>query len=425
MGSTDPESVRQRGTTITMDPIAVITGGAGGMGLATAKLLGRNHRIVIADLDRERLDDAVAELHGLGVDASSTVCDITDPASVDALLDRAEAGGHVRAVIHTAGVSPQMGDAEFDLPRQRRGHRQHHPVLSAPRRRGRRARECRLHRWSHEPWPAPAQARVPARPLSDLAACERKLVASTKVMPEGVRPGLAYTTSKAFVLWYCRRMAQAFGAQGARILSVSPGTFDTAMGRLEEKSGSGDLVGYSALKRSGDPDEIASVLAFAASEAPACSTGTDILVDGGTKAGLGLRGIIALALMMLTGLGNTRRKCLKGQPCDAIDLHRNAGSSGRERRKRSRESSTARLSTSVSAGSAGRSAWSGPGTSADGSFPRSARARLALAPVGVQGAGEVPPFDSFMTLTNGQSSRHSSGDSMGTRLPNVGWPHRQ
>ncbi|MDN5600313.1 MAG: SDR family oxidoreductase [Brachybacterium sp.] len=277
-----------------MDPIAVITGGAGGMGLATAKLLGRNHRIVIADLDRERLDDAVAELHGLGVDASSTVCDITDPASVDALLDRAEAGGHVRAVIHTAGVSPQMGDAEFIFRVNVAGTV--NITRSYLRRAGAGDVLVNVASIAGHMSPGLLQPRRAFRlALSDLAACERKLVASTKVMPEGARPGLAYTTSKAFVLWYCRRMAQAFGAQGARILSVSPGTFDTAMGRLEEKSGSGDLVGYSALKRSGDPDEIASVLAFAASEAPGYLTGTDILVDGGTKAGLGLRGIIALA----------------------------------------------------------------------------------------------------------------------------------
>lgn len=76
-------------------------------------------------------------------------------------------------------------------------------------------------------------------------------------------------------------MAGAFGAKGARILSVSPGSFDTAMGRLEEKSGSVDLVDHAALQRYGRLEEIAEVLAFCASERPGYLTGTDILCDGG------------------------------------------------------------------------------------------------------------------------------------------------
>ena len=80
------------------------------MGLATARILGRDHRIVLADLDQSRIDSAVGELGALGMDATGVVCDITDRASVDQLFDAAEDGGHhVRAVVHTAGISPQMG----------------------------------------------------------------------------------------------------------------------------------------------------------------------------------------------------------------------------------------------------------------------------------------------------------------------------
>jgi NAD(P)-dependent dehydrogenase (short-subunit alcohol dehydrogenase family) len=106
---------------------------------------------------------------------------------------------------------------------------------------------------------------------------------------------LAYGISKHFVIWYSRTMAGAFGANGARILSVSPGSFDTAMGRLEAQSGSGRLVDHAALRRYGTPEEIAEVLAFCASERPGYLTGTDILCDGGAKAGLGPKGGLAMA----------------------------------------------------------------------------------------------------------------------------------
>ena len=91
----------------------------------------------------------------------------------------------------------------------------------------------------------------------------------------------------AFVIWYSRQMAARFGAKGARIRSVSPGSFDTAMGRLEKKSGAERLVAYAALKRFGTPEEIAELLAFCASSKPGCLTGVDILCDGGTQADSG------------------------------------------------------------------------------------------------------------------------------------------
>ncbi len=97
----------------TAHPAALITGGTGGMGLATARLMGHDHRIVLADLDRTRLDDAARELAEAGVEAIGVVCDITDKASVEQLFQRAESeGSHVRAVVHAAGVSPHMGTAE-------------------------------------------------------------------------------------------------------------------------------------------------------------------------------------------------------------------------------------------------------------------------------------------------------------------------
>ncbi|MEV6713689.1 SDR family NAD(P)-dependent oxidoreductase [Lentzea sp. NPDC051208] len=69
---------------------AVITGGTGGMGLATARLMGHDHRIVLADLDRTHLDDAVRELAVAGVEAVGVLCDITGKASVEQLFQHAE-----------------------------------------------------------------------------------------------------------------------------------------------------------------------------------------------------------------------------------------------------------------------------------------------------------------------------------------------
>jgi NAD(P)-dependent dehydrogenase (short-subunit alcohol dehydrogenase family) len=130
--------------------------------------------------------------------------------------------------------------------------------------------------------------------LTDPGAFTAKLTRTASLGPASMRSGSAYSLSKNFVIWYTAKMAAAFGAKGARIVSVSPGSFDTAMGRLEEDSGAGKLTGYAALQRFGKPDEIAELLAFCASDKPGYLTGMDILCDGGTKAGLSLKGMIAM-----------------------------------------------------------------------------------------------------------------------------------
>jgi NAD(P)-dependent dehydrogenase (short-subunit alcohol dehydrogenase family) len=66
-------------------------------------------------------------------------------------------------------------------------------------------------------------------------------------------------------------------------LSVSPGSFDTEMGRLE--SSQADFLGKGALGRFGRPEEIAELLAFCASERASYLTGVDVLCDGGLTAG--------------------------------------------------------------------------------------------------------------------------------------------
>jgi NAD(P)-dependent dehydrogenase (short-subunit alcohol dehydrogenase family) len=114
---------------------------------------------------------------------------------------------------------------------------------------------------------------------------EKAIVSRARLVGKKLHSGLSYAISKAFVIWYSRSQAIAFAERGARIVSVSPGSFDTAMGKLEKDHGAADLLKVAAIKRFGKPEEIAAVLAFCASEAPGYLTGTDILVDGGTRAG--------------------------------------------------------------------------------------------------------------------------------------------
>lgn len=268
-----------------MGATAVITGGTGGMGVATARILGRDHRIVVADLDQERIDKTVGELTEAGIEAIGIVCDITDRASVDRLLEGASEGGHhVRTVVHTAGISPQMGTAARVA--NVNGTGTVNVTRSYLSRAG--AGDVLVNVASTAGHSLP-KALIPFRAFrlaeTDPAKFEKVIVRRARIAGPKLHSGIAYGLSKAFVLWYTRSLAVAFGVKGARIVSVSPGSFSTPMGALEADHGASEFLKVSAIKRFGEPAEIAAVLAFCASEAPGYLTGVDILVDGGTRAG--------------------------------------------------------------------------------------------------------------------------------------------
>lgn len=270
-----------------MQSVSLITGGAGGMGLATARLLGRDHHVVLCDLSQPRLDRALEELRGLGISCSATVLDITNATAVDAALDAAAGLGRLASVIHTAGISPQMGDPRAILTVNALGTVN---VTNASHRlAGEGFALVNVASMAAHMFPA---ALLPRRayPLAftDTAAFLRRTSFMSRLMPKPLyKNGVAYGISKHFVIWLSRSSAGRFGEKGARILSVSPGSFDTEMGRLEEKSGSAEMLRTAALKRFGRPQEIAEVLAFCASDKASYLTGTDILCDGGVIAGRG------------------------------------------------------------------------------------------------------------------------------------------
>ncbi len=88
------------------DKVAFITGGAGGIGLAIARSLGRRGaRVMLADIVETQLDSAVADLRNSGIEAAPVVCDVADAASVREASERTlERFGAVHILINNAGV---------------------------------------------------------------------------------------------------------------------------------------------------------------------------------------------------------------------------------------------------------------------------------------------------------------------------------
>lgn len=264
--------------------VSIVTGGGGGMGLAAAKMLGREHHVIISDINQRRLDAAGGELFELGVNFDSLICDVTNFSSVEALFNLARLRGQIVSVVHTAGVSPQMAKADMIMKVNAVGTVHITEAAYANAKNG----FALVNVASMAAYMLP-DLLIPRRAyhhaFSDLDVFQRKMLFLCRCMPtELYRNGLSYSLSKHFVIWYSKKNAARFGQKNARIVSVSPGSFDTDMGRLEVKSGSAEMIKKAALKRFGRIDEIAELLVFCASSKSSYLTGTDILCDGGVIA---------------------------------------------------------------------------------------------------------------------------------------------
>jgi NAD(P)-dependent dehydrogenase (short-subunit alcohol dehydrogenase family) len=275
-----------------MNSIAVITGGAGGMGVATARIVGLDHELVLCDVRQDRLDAAAGTLKELGLTATIVNADVTDRAAVGRLFDTAASLGTVAAVIHTAGVSPSMGAADYVMKTNALGTLNVNEVFFETAGEG----SAIVNVASMAAHLLPDEL-IPTRqfPLAhtDVDAFMTDMLAACDIAPADARSGIAYAISKSFVRWYSSSQAERFNGRGLRIVSISPGSVDTEMGRLEEQAGAGAMVADAAVPRWGKADEMAELLAFCVSPRAAYLTGTDILNDGGVVASMKERARVA------------------------------------------------------------------------------------------------------------------------------------
>lgn len=260
--------------------VVVITGGGGGVGLAAAKLVADGHAVLLVDKSRHRLDRAQADLRDRGLEAETLVCDITSTDDVAAVAQRAVDLGPLSMLLHAAGLSPSMADARTILRVNALGTQM---ILTA-----------------FKPHLVPGSVTVLIASMAghrarafdfdhllDGPLDEEALDALAEAAADQRRP--AYALSKRYCVRQAERLAGAWGAKGARIVSISPGVIDTEMGRLEtEASGRGNAggsLGVAAVKRLATADEIAVAAMLVAHTQASYLTGTDLLVDGGTIAG--------------------------------------------------------------------------------------------------------------------------------------------
>lgn len=265
-----------------MKNICVITGGGSGMGLATARWMGKDYHVIICGRNAKKLESAVDELQKDGIEVEAFACDISEYTSVEKLAKYAKEKGKVSAVIHAAGMSPNMGTAEQIMNANALGtihvNNAFYNVIEDG--------ACIIDVSSMSAYLTPKiimPVGLYKLSVSDPTLFMKKMMKRVNLFPDKVRTGVAYGISKHFVIWFAKQDAARFGKKGARVISISPGNFETPMGELEKEEGDA-YTKYCAIKRFGHVDEIASLFAYCASSNAGYLTGVDILCDGGLVA---------------------------------------------------------------------------------------------------------------------------------------------
>jgi NAD(P)-dependent dehydrogenase (short-subunit alcohol dehydrogenase family) len=256
--------------------VAIVTGAAGGMGSACAsRLAAQGWALILCDISAERLEQIATPLREAAPSVEILAGNIADRAFPTALL--AVLGNRpIGAVIHTAGLSPTMGDAaqivavNYDATAR---------LLQVVR--------SRMLEGACAVLIASSSGYAAASPANDAALDAIPLGGdSSALLKMASNSGHAYSLSKRGVQRMVEQQAMAFGERKARIMSISPGLIDTAMGRAEAKAHPimEEMRNKTPLARYGTADEIASVAVFLCSPDASFVTGSDIKVDGGVLA---------------------------------------------------------------------------------------------------------------------------------------------
>jgi meso-butanediol dehydrogenase / (S,S)-butanediol dehydrogenase / diacetyl reductase len=246
-------------------PVAVVTGGARGIGLAIAKwFLAHDYRVALFDVESATLNQTDSDLNNPD-NVLALRCDVSKPEQVQASVDAvAKKFGRIDALVNNAGVAvfKPIGETSFEEFRHVLGTNLDGAFLCS-------------------------QACVPHMKKSGGGAIVN--IASIS----GLRAStlrVAYGTSKAALLHLTKQQAVELGTVGIRSNAVAPGPVDTEMAKLVHSVAiRSDYYDTIPMNRYGTPEEIANAVGFLCSPAAAFINGQCLAVDGGFDAsGVGI-----------------------------------------------------------------------------------------------------------------------------------------
>lgn len=266
-----------------MKKISVITGGHGGMGKAIARELGKETAIFLGDVNEEELKRVKVDLEETGIEVYIYVLDVTDAENVEGFASMAKELGEVVNVINTAGVSPALCNAQQIYKVNSIGTvnitEAFYKVISQG--------GVMINFGSVAAYQTdtdPEWIDVYEQYMNpDFYEKLMQFVAPLD-FDEFLQAGNAYAISKRFVIYYTQKNVERFYGKGARILSVSPGSYLTPMHQAlldNQPDMAEDQLDLIPAGRWGHPYEIASLVHFLCSKGASYIAGVDILADGG------------------------------------------------------------------------------------------------------------------------------------------------
>jgi NAD(P)-dependent dehydrogenase (short-subunit alcohol dehydrogenase family) len=241
--------------------VAVVTGGAKGIGWATVEaLIAEGVRPMLFDRDDVALASASRQLTERGVDHLTVQLDVSDEAAVDGAMSEVVARyGRIDILVNNAGIALRRPTLELSLA----------------------------------DWQAVVDVNLTAVFLCSRAAARSMIEAGTGAIVNvasimglsggGLYPNLSYQSTKGAVVNLTRALAVEWATNGIRVNAVAPTWVktDLTVGLFQSPDLMGRVLDMTPMRRLAEPADVANAIVFLASERAAMITGHTLPVDGG------------------------------------------------------------------------------------------------------------------------------------------------
>jgi 3-oxoacyl-(acyl-carrier-protein) reductase len=241
--------------------VAIITGSGRGLGAATALRLARDGAdVVINDIGSENASKMAGEIEKLGRRSLVSTHDVSDYRAANALVDEVKTKlGRVDILVNNAGIT----------------------------------RDSMLHKLTEEKWDEVIRVNLKG-PFNMGQACAKvmmeqkygKIVNLASVAWLGNIGQTNYSASKAGVVGLTRTWALELARYDINVNAIAPGLIDSVLTQQVPAEVKEKFIARIPLKRIGDPDDIANLIAFLVSDQSSYITGQCIQIDGGLSNGV-------------------------------------------------------------------------------------------------------------------------------------------
>lgn len=244
--------------------VAIVTGGASGIGRASAiKLAAAGAQVIVSDLNQQGGQETIAMIHDAGGEAIFTRCDVTKAHDVQAMVDLAvQTYGRLDIALNNAGVGGMMqvvhevNESTWDF------------VMNVNLKGV----------WLCMKYQIPQMLASEGGSIINVASLAGLV---------GFRGNAPYSASKFAVIGLTKSAALEYATKGIRVNAICPGFVETPMvtTMVEEVPQMQSTVQRSApMRRLGRPEEIADMVVFLADDTASFITGQAIALDGGASA---------------------------------------------------------------------------------------------------------------------------------------------